>query len=320
MRNTRFWVLAASALTVLLLGGALLAALTGFAVLPAYAQTDATATPATSGGIRTVLTTTTPTIVETATVAATPVAPTLPVTGTSAVTPTATTAAPAWSALTGTVPANVPRTITVMGEGRVSVTPDTAQAVVGVEVVSDSVRAATTEVNATMSAIIAALKEQGIADKDLQTAGFNISVERVTPPGSTGSTTGPEQIRYHVSNSVNVTVHDISKVGSVIDAAVGAGANNVYGINFSVSSPSQPADQASVKALEDARTRAAFLAGQAGLTLGPVVSISEVPGGGPVLPYANRNLAAGLGVGGATSISPGQQEVVRDIEVTFVLQ
>jgi uncharacterized protein len=319
MRKAKLWVLAASALTLALLGGVLFVALTGFAVLPAHAQ-SATATPTASGGIRTVLTATTAPVTATPAALATAVpAASTEMTATGATTSTGVTVNPAWTALTGTVPANVPRTITVVGEGRVSISPDTAQTTIGVEVLSNTVRAASSEVSTTMASVIAALKAQGIADKDMQTAGYNISVDRMFAPGQ-NQIPGQEQIRYRVSNNVSVLIHDTSKVGGVIDAAVTAGANNVYGVNFSVANPSKPADQASSKALDDARTRAAYLAGLAGLKLGPVISISEILGGGPILPYANKNAAIGVGGGGGGPISPGQEEVVRQIEVTFALQ
>lgn len=311
MRRTRFWVLFTGVALVLLLGGGLFLALTSSGVASVHAQESTPVPTATEGGgIRTMLTATA-TSTSAVTGTATPLTSSA-ITGTGIL--TVTPHIP--RVVTGTVPAGVTRSITVVGEGRVNVQPDTAQTTVGVEVVTDTVKAGTTAVSQTMSSLIDALLGQGIALKDIQTSGYNISLERnPIQPGQTGV---QEQIRYHVSNNVTVTIRDLSKVASVLDAAINAGANNIYGINFTLSNQATVDREAYGKAMDDADARGEYLARLSGVVLGPVISVSEVISQGPVAGIFTRQ-AFGLG-GGGGGIQPGELEVVRQLQVVYSIQ
>ena len=121
---------------------------------------------------------------------------------------------------------------------------------------------------------------------------------------------------YHVTNQVEVTVRDVSKLGDILDKAVASGANNIYGVNFSVDDTSKLEADARAKAIADAKARAASLAQLAGVQLGDVVSVSEVIGSnGPV--YAA--MASGMG-GGGTPIQPGELNVNMSVQVTFAIK
>ena len=101
----------------------------------------------------------------------------------------------------GTI-ANLPRTITVVGEGTVNVEPDTAQVNVGVEIVEADIRMANSKATETIDAIVTALKAQGVNNQNLQTASLNIWIERpYTPEGAPS-----DRVLYHVSNQVSVTI------------------------------------------------------------------------------------------------------------------
>jgi hypothetical protein len=224
----------------------------------------------------------------------------------------------AYTNITGTVPATTERTITVVGEGRVFTQPDIAYANIGVEVVTDTVRAASTQARDTMAAVLEALEAEGIAERDIQTSGYNIFMERVSPPLPDGRP-GPEQIRYHVSNQVQVTIRSLDRVGTVLDAAINAGANNIFGVTFALDSMRQAEMEAYDSAMADALVRADYLAGLAGLDVGPVVSISEVLGQ-QVIFQRDTRAALGMGGGGAGPISPGELQITRQVEVVFVLR
>jgi hypothetical protein len=165
-----------------------------------------------------------------------------------------------------------------------------------------------------MNKVIQALKAQGIADKDIRTSGFNIFVER--PSGQQGPSS--QQLLYHASNQVSVTIRELTKTGSVLDAAIQAGANNIYGVNFDIANRSALESQARQLALEDAHTRAEEIAKFAGVGLGDVVSISEVVGG-PVSPVSFR-AAASADLGGAVPISPGELEVSTQLQVVYAIK
>ncbi len=297
-----------------LLVGALFLAAGGVSAGSAHAQAS---TPTVSAGIRTLLTGTPPAgepgaITTTAALTATGA----PFTGTTTsqpLTPTVTaTATPVIRVplvTTGTVPAGAMRSITVVGDGVVSAQPDTANVSLGYEVVTDTVKAGTDAVSATMSSIIDSLHNLGIVDKDIQTSNYNISMDNQGPTPATGIA---PHIQYRVSSNVSVTIHDLTKVGAVLDAAVNAGANSVYGVSFTIQNQNTLDRQAYTLAMNDADARAGYLADLAGVTLGPVISVSEVIGQGPVPLYARA--AVGMGGGG---IQPGELQIERQLQVVY---
>lgn len=208
------------------------------------------------------------------------------------------------------------RTITVVGEGTVRIQPDVARANFGVEVISPSVREALDENQATMDAVLTTLQELGIEERDIQTTGFSIFAERYGPEGPLP----PDQVNYRVSNNVTVVIRNLENVGNVIDATVEAGANNIYGIEFRLDDPSTRESEARASAIEDAEAKATELAELTGVSVGPVVSVSEVIASGG---YFSSNFAQasqlGLGGGGATPISPGELELTMQLQVTYAI-
>ena len=210
----------------------------------------------------------------------------------------------------------LPGTITVVGEGKVRIKPDVARAQIGVEVLMDSVKAASEANKERLEAVLAALQEQGIAEEDIQTSGFSVYAERF---GSDGPL--PEdQINYRVSNNVNVTVRDLDKLGAILDAAIEAGANNIYGVEFSLDDPSVIESTARESAVADAQAKAEELAALTGTTVGNVVSISEVIGNGGGFYNSNfAEAARGMGGGGSTPVSPGELELIMQLQITYTM-
>lgn len=213
------------------------------------------------------------------------------------------------------------RTVTVVGEGVVKIKPDIAQVTIGVEVVKPTVKDASAEANEIMDAVLASLAEAGVEEKDIQTSGFSIWVERVYGPDGSFD---DEQNRYHVSNSVFATLRDLDTVGATLDAAIEAGANNIYGVTFSLSDPKSVESDARTKAVENAKAKAEELAALNDAEVGAVISISEVIGQGGG--YFGGNFAAsqmqygGGGGGGGTSVSPGELSLSMQIQITYELQ
>jgi uncharacterized protein YggE len=230
-------------------------------------------------------------------------------------------AAPAAAAET----TNPLRTITVVGRGEVKAKPDIATVNLGVEVTAPTVSEAMTEANARMETILAAMKALGIADKDIQTSNFSINFERREPTApaasepTAGAKTGSTQVPsgfYRVNNMIQVTIRDLDKVGDVLDAAVEAGANNVWGVSFGLDNTEALEAQAREKAVADARSRAESLAKLNGVAMGDVISVSEVIGGGPSPMYAEAASFKGLGGGGAP-VEPGELTFATQIQAVY---
>lgn len=217
------------------------------------------------------------------------------------------------------------RSITVVGRGEVKAKPDIATVNLGVEVTAPTVSEAMTEANARMKTILAAMKALGIAEKDIQTSNFSINFERREPiaPVAAETTSGakpagtePPAGFYRVNNMVQVTIRDLAKVGDVLDAAVEAGANNVWGVSFGLGDTAALEAQAREKAVADARSRAETLAKLNGVTVGDVIAISEVIGSGPSPLYAEAASFRGLGGGGAP-VEPGELTFATQIQTVY---
>jgi uncharacterized protein YggE len=150
-------------------------------------------------------------------------------------------------ALAQTVP---PAMISVTGEATISVPPDLAQIDGGVTWEAKTARDAIEANNAAMGKVLLALKGAGIEERDYQTS--RLSLQPQCAPNRAGSS---PIVGYHASNRVTVRVRDVAKVGNVIDTLVGAGANDIGGINFTVSQSSKLLDDARAQAITDAAAR-----------------------------------------------------------------
>jgi uncharacterized protein YggE len=130
---------------------------------------------------------------------------------------------------------DAPRTITVVGAGKVGLVPDVARINVGAEVRADTVSEAKDEVDRQIAAIRTALDELGVEARDIQTSHYSINYDREPIPVVRDDPAGSDHGGYRVSNMLRVTVRDVERAGEVLDAVVEAGANQVYGATFTVS-------------------------------------------------------------------------------------
>ncbi len=208
------------------------------------------------------------------------------------------------------------RTITVVGQGKAYGTPDVAYITVGIATLNESLQVAAEENRVKMAALLEAIKELGIADKDIRTSNYSVYTERtsmVEPRDGTKGEAGT--LLYHVNNQVTVTVRDLTKLSDALDTAVAAGANNIYGVNFTVDDATELEDAARADAVANAKARAESLARLAGVSVGDVMSISEVAGGSvPVY-----DSFKGMGSSG-TPIEAGQLEVQTSVQVTYAIR
>jgi uncharacterized protein len=185
-------------------------------------------------------------------------------------------AAPLMAALLLATPAlaeaEPPAMISVSGEATVSVPPDMAEIDGGFTSEAKTAREASDANNAAMGKVLLALKAAGIEAKDIQTSRLSLQPQTQNTPNRSSP---PAIVGYRASNHVTIRLRDVTKVASVIDMLVGAGANDIGGINFMVSAASKLLDQAREQAFADARRKAEIYARAAGVSLGTPLSISE---------------------------------------------
>lgn len=202
--------------------------------------------------------------------------------------------------------------IGVSGTGRVSVTPDTAIASIGVEITAPTLAEATKEASDRMTAVIAAIKAQGVEAKDIQTSSYN--VYPITNQPKEGET--PKITAYRVSNIVTVKIRKIADVGKVLDAAIEAGANSINSVFFTVDDPSKAMTEARTAAVKDAMAKAETLATAAGVKRGKIISISELSGG--VIPLFRDNAyQSAPAASGAGPVETGSTEITATVEMHF---
>jgi uncharacterized protein YggE len=250
------------------------------------------------------------------------------------------------AALSGCRPADGPgkfhaNVLSVQGEGDFQAKPDIARITLGVESQDANAANAVQTTNAKIAAVIAAVKQSGVADADVQTAQLSIYAEQVTPPypppvpapapvaaTKAAPMTAPApspvapipQTFYRATNTVVVTVRRIETAGVVIGAALAAGANQAGGIQFDVENHQPLEDQARGKAVADAVHRAQELARLSGVKLGRVLSIAEGPAGddGPVPMFAAK-VASYRADSGAVPVEGGMIKVTHTVRVVFAL-
>jgi uncharacterized protein len=203
-----------------------------------------------------------------------------------------------------------PAAISVTGEASVSVPPDLAQVDGSVTSDGKTAREASDANNAAMGKVLLALKGAGIDEKDYQTSRLSLQ------PQYAPNRSGPSPVvGYRASNRVTIRVRDITKVANVIDVLVGAGANEVGGINFMVSQASKLLDDAREKAVADARRKADIYAKAAGVTLGEPLSISEE---GSSVPVYRGKMAAPMAAG--AQVAQGEETLSVTVSVTWAIK
>ncbi len=199
--------------------------------------------------------------------------------------------------------------ISVTGEATISVPPDQAQVAAGVTSDGKTAREASEANNTTMGKVLLALKAAGIDGKDIQTSRLSLQPQSA-PNRNTNAIAG-----YRASNQVTVRVRDVTKVASTIDLLVGAGANDIGGINFMVSQASKLLDDAREQAVADARRKAEIYAKAAGVTLGAPLSIAEE--GAPAPVFRGKMALAPMA---ATPVAQGEETLSVTVSVSWAIK
>jgi uncharacterized protein YggE len=206
------------------------------------------------------------------------------------------------------------RWIEVSGEGSVRAAPDFARVTLGVTTAGKDARAAMVANAKQANALVALIKSEGVAPADIQTSDLSISpMFSKEPPGQASA---PTITGYSVSDSVTVTVRDLTSLGALLDNAVAAGANTVYGISYGENDPSALIDKARPLAVADAQRKAEIYALAAGAKIGRLMELTEEGGARPVA-FAARTYAQG--VAAPTPIEAGEDKLTVTIRARFEL-
>jgi len=202
-----------------------------------------------------------------------------------------------------------PPSITTRGVGTVRGTPDTLTVSLGVQTRAASAADALAENTTRTTGLLDVLRRRGVADADLRTSRLSIDPTYDQNGGITG---------YAVTNEVTATLRDIAGAGALVDAAAQAtgDAARVDRIAFAIDDDAEPRARARGDAVRQAVTQARQLADAANVTLGPILSITEVTAGEPPQPAARDSAVA---ASAAVPIQPGTQDVSVTVEVVHAV-
>ncbi len=206
-----------------------------------------------------------------------------------------------------------PATITVSGEGEVSAVPDIASLSFGVQTGrQETAQAAVEKLSEDMNAIMDAVKETGVEEKDIRTESLRLNPAYDWNEGSRIPR------GFEASQSLRVKVRDLDKVGEALSAATNAGANQAGGVSFTIDEPEELQREAREKAIDDAKQKAKELARDLGVSLGELKGFHE---GGNAMPMYRGDFAmmeAGIGGGrGAPPMPAGEQEIQVNVSLTY---
>jgi len=206
-----------------------------------------------------------------------------------------------------------PPAISVTGEASISVPPDLALVDAGVASDAKTAREASEANNNAMIKVLAALKAANVDPKDIRTS--RLSLQPQYAPNRSGAS---PVVGYRVSNRVTVRIRDVTKLASVIDTLVGAGANDIGNVSFEVSQASKLLDDAREKAVADARRKAEIYAKAAGVALGQPLSIAESGAPQPVF-HAKMMRNAPMATT-PTPVEQGEETLSVSVAVTWQIK
>ncbi|KRG69060.1 SIMPL domain-containing protein [Pseudoxanthomonas dokdonensis] len=202
--------------------------------------------------------------------------------------------------------------LNVSAQAEASRVPDVATLSAGVVTQAADGNAAMRQNAEQMSQVTAAIKKAGIPDRDVQTSGVNLN-----PQYRYADNEAPKITGYQASNTVNLKVRDVTRLGEVLDALAAVGANQINGPSFEIDKPEPVYDEARLAALEKAQARAQTYARALGLRVRRIVSISEGGGGGfqprPMM------MAKAMDRAESTPVAPGETTLSVNLDVVFEL-
>ncbi|TFU03069.1 SIMPL domain-containing protein [Polymorphobacter arshaanensis] len=207
-------------------------------------------------------------------------------------------------------------TVTLSVEGRVSQAPDIVDISGGVVTSAPTAAAALADNATRMTAVVAAVRKAGIADRDIQTSGLSLQ-----PQYKYGDNQPPVLTGYQANNTISIRVRKIDDAGKLIDTLVAQGANQISGPTFGIDKADAALDSARAQAVATGRTRADLYAKAAGLRVRRLVSISEggavEPGPRPMVMMARADK---IGAAPPTPVAPGEVELSITVQMVYELE
>jgi uncharacterized protein YggE len=218
-------------------------------------------------------------------------------------------------------------TITVQGDGQATMPPDVARVSFTVQNTSPTVVDAQAATTKQANAAIDYVKGQGIADKDVKTLSYNISPQYSYPsPCPIGAlctdfSRAPKVIGYQVSETVEVKMHDLTAVGTMLGGLGQQGVQNLNGPAFALDDPTAGFNAARADAIDNAKTQAMLLASQLGVRLGKIVNFSESNGGNPT-PFFAMSAGASFDskAAPAPSVPVGENTYNANVSITYEIR
>ena len=207
--------------------------------------------------------------------------------------------------------------ITVSGEARQDLTSQIANFSAGVTATNIDKQTAVNEVNSAMEKIIKSVKDFGIDAKDIQTQQVSVYQTKedrqeimIYPPRPSGKDV------WQASNSISITLRDITKASALADLLQQSNATNVYGPDYSLDDTTQAQADLLSKAIDNAREKAQKIAVASKRKLGKIITVSE---GGTVMPgpvFRSMSVAETV----STPVEPGSETIYKSVTVTFELK
>ena len=206
------------------------------------------------------------------------------------------------------------RWVEVSGEGSVNAAPDFARVTLGVASTGRNAGEAMATNAKAANALVSLIKSEGVAPADIQTSDLSISpmFSQVAP----GQASAPTITGYSVSDNVTVIVRDIPRLGALLDKAVAAGTNSIYGIGFGHNNASALLDKARPLAVADARRKAEIYASAGAAAIGRLMVLTEEAGRQPSVAFSRAYTA---GASAPTPIEAGEDKLTVTVTARFEL-
>lgn len=210
-----------------------------------------------------------------------------------------------------------PGVISVSGEGVATIAPDMAVISLTVLREAETARAALDANNAAMEKVLAAMKDEAIAERDLQTGAFSIQPRWFYPPNNDGQNVQPKITGYTVTNTLTVRIRDLSRLGAILDVSVSLGVNQGGDVMFTNDDQDAVRETARLDAIAKARTKAEAMTQALGVGLGRITQISENSYAAPPLPMMRAEMAMAKSADSSVPIAAGENEYRVTVSISW---
>ena len=212
----------------------------------------------------------------------------------------------------GPPPPPVP-VLVVSGNASVMAVPDQAIVRLGIVRQAASAQAAQEQANVAAREILNAVEKAGVPPNQIQTA--RLVLTPIYAPRNPDSRDAPRIVAYNAMNTISVRLENLSIVGTVIDAGLKAGANQIEGVGFALRNDLPSRQQALKQAVEEARSKAQTIAEALRVNLVEVLEVSE--GGVSIVDRVEPVFASRAAAATETRVSPGQIEVRASVTIRY---